>query len=82
MRVRTTDTNNIATGTEQYLQVFWEYITRFCSSCEVGTKPAAPEEQNVVDPKIFKDYLDPKPSNNDTGTGSGILGEDGDEIIF
>lgn len=82
VRVRTTDTNNIATGTEQYLQVFWEYITRFCSSCEVGTKPAAPEEQNVVDPKIFKDYLDPKPSNNDTGTGSGILGEDGDEIIF
>jgi hypothetical protein len=82
VRTRTKDTNGIATGNENYLTVFWEYMTRFCNGCVVQTQQPSQEENNV-DPKILKNYLDPKqnPTPNNK-TQSGILGEDGEEIIF
>lgn len=87
VRVRTKDTNNIATGEETYLQTFWEYLTRFCTSCEVAPNaynPAAREGANNVDPTILKNHLDVKTQRNNysNNTGSGILGEDGEEIKF
>jgi hypothetical protein len=82
VRVRTKDTNSIATGDETYLTTFWEFITRYCSECSIITDNAQASE-NLVDPKILKNYLDRKKDPEDfTGNASGILGEDGEEIIF
>ena len=79
--LRTKDRNNISTGEERYLQVMWEFLTRFCNDCSVQPAPVADEETNKVDPKILKNYLDPK-TNNNSSSASGILGEDGEEITF
>ena len=81
-KVRTEDTNGIATGNENYLQTFVEFMTRHCQSCVV--KPRNPEEaSNNVDPELLQNYLDPKTNKEIiTRNPSGILGEDGDEIIF
>jgi hypothetical protein len=81
VKLRTADRNNIATGNEEYLQVFWEFMTRFCNECQVSTMPPSAENVNNVDPKVLKNYIDPK-TNNNTSSGSGILGEDGEELIF
>ena len=80
--LRTADRNNISTGEEQYLQIFWEFMTRFCNECEVGTISEQLEDINNVDPPSLKNYLDPKTNNNNLSNNSGILGEDGEEIIF
>ena len=81
VKLRTADRNGIATGEEEYLQVFWEYLTRFCTQCEVVSVGTGAEDVNNVDPKVLKNYIDPKTRNNNP-TGSGIIGEDGEEIIF
>lgn len=81
VKLRTADRNGIATGDEEYLQVFWEFLTRFCNECQVVATPVA-EDQNNVDPKVLKNYLNPKTTNTNTSNPSGILGEDGEEIIF
>lgn len=80
--LRTADKNNIATGNEEYLQVFWEFMTRFCNECEVGTISEQLEDINNVDPTVLKNYLDPKTNKNNSSNNSGIIGEDGEEIIF
>ena len=80
--LRTADKNNIATGDEEYLQVFWEFMTRFCNECEIGTIAEQLEDVNNVDPTVLKNYLDPKTNNNNLSNNSGIIGEDGEEIIF
>lgn len=79
--LRTADKNNIADGTEEYLQVMWEFVTRFCNDCSIATYAVPEEDENNVDPTILKNYLDPKTTNN-RPNNSGILGEDGEEIIF
>ena len=80
--LRKADRNNIATGNEEYLQVMWEFMTRFCNQCSVGIGPSAPDENNV-DPKILKNYIDPNPRQNpNNSSNSAILGEDGEEIVF
>jgi hypothetical protein len=81
IKLRTADRNGIATGDEEYLQVFWEFLTRFCNECQVVATPVA-EDQNNVDPKVLKNYLDPKTTNTNISNQSGIIGEDGEEIIF
>ena len=80
--LRTSDRNNIATGDEEYLQVFWEFMTRFCNECEIGTISEQLEDINNVDPPSLKNYLDPKTTKPNLSGNSGIIGEDGDEIIF
>ena len=83
INLRTADKNNIATGEEEYLQVFWEFMTRFCNECEIGSISEQLEDINNVDPTVLKNYLDPKTNRpNNYSNGSGIIGEDGDEIIF
>jgi hypothetical protein len=83
INLRTADKNNIATGDEKYLQVFWEFLTRFCNECEVGTISEQLENINNVDPPVLKNYLDPKTNRpNNYSDNSGILGENGEEIIF
>ena len=82
VRVRTQDTNGIASGEETYLQTFWEFLTRFCTSCEVSPNNSRRDARNDVDPTILKNHLDPKVERNINTKPSGILGEDGDEIIF
>ena len=80
--VRTKDSNGIATGNEEYLTTFIEYMRRFCQSCEIEQR-RDPEDVNNVDPRNLPNYLDPKVNDNTTNRNpSGILGEDGDEIIF
>lgn len=79
--LRTTDSNNIATGQEEYLQVLWEFMVRFCNECEVNIAPSA-DNINNVDPKTLKNYLDPKTNRTNYSSNSGIIGEDGEEIIF
>lgn len=79
--LRTKDGNNIATGEEEYLQVMWEFMTRFCNECEVTSIPQ-PQDVNNVDPKSMKNYLDPKTTRTNYSSNSGIIGENGDEIIF
>mgnify|MGYP003144468499 CR=1 FL=1 len=80
--VRTKDSNGIATGNEEYLTTFIEYMRRFCQSCEIEQR-RDPEDVNNVDPQNLPNYLDPKVNDNTTNRNpSGILGEDGDEIIF
>ena len=83
VKTRTRDVNGISDGTETYLQTFYEFLTRFCTSCEIGAagSQAAPLADNLVDPKIQKNYLDVRVDNNNNRP-SGILGEDGNEIIF
>jgi hypothetical protein len=82
VKVRTADTNGIATGEERYLQTFVEFMTRHCQSCQVKPRPAA-EEENLVDPTLLPNSLDPKTTTKTIRKNpSGILGEDGDEIIF
>lgn len=84
VRVRTKDTNNIATGNETYLQTFWEFLTRFCTSCEVAPNAYNPAAvgRNDVDPKILQNHLTIENKQNPSVNGSGILGEDGEEITF
>ncbi len=80
--VRKADRNNIATGNEEYLQVMWEFMTRFCNQCSISTIPSTPDENNV-DPRVLKNYIDPTPRQNpNSSSNSGILGEDGEEIVF
>lgn len=81
IKLRTADRNGIATGEEEYLQVFWEFLTRFCNDCSITTYPVV-EDENNVDPTILKNYLDPKTTNTNISNQSGIVGEDGEEIIF
>ena len=82
VKVRTADTNGIATGEERYLQTFVEFMTRHCQSCQVKPRPAS-EEENLVDPTLLPNSLDPKTTTKTIRKNpSGILGEDGDEIIF
>ena len=84
VRTRTKDVNGIADGTETYLQTFWEYLTRFCTSCEIAPNaydPAA-ADVNEVDSIILPNYLDAPVEKTNSTTGSGIMGEDGDEIRF
>jgi hypothetical protein len=80
--VRTSDVHGIATGKENYLQVMWEFLTRYCTSCDIGdTSISTPDIINNVDPKNLPSSL-PLPTTTKSNNPSGILGEDGDEIIF
>ena len=58
VRVRTKDANGIATGDETYLQTFVEFMTRHCQTCQVA--PQADVGENVVDPTVLPNSLDPK----------------------
>ena len=80
--VRKADKNNIATGEEEYLQIMWEFMVRFCTECKVVPTETTEGDVNNVDPTVLKNYLDPKTTNNNLPNSSGILGEDGEEIIF
>ena len=82
VKTRTKDVNGIADGTENYLQTFFEFLTRFCTSCEVGSQQAQANPENTVDPRILKNHLDVQLDNDNNNRPSGILGEDGNEIIF
>lgn len=83
VQLRTVDRNNIATGEEEYLRVMWEYLTRYCTQCSISTNRGTIEEKNTVDPTTPKNYLDPRVENESfNNSNSGILGEDGEEIIF
>jgi len=57
-------------------------MTRFCNECEIGTISEQLEDINNVDPPSLKNYLDPKTTKPNLSGNSGIIGEDGDEIIF
>lgn len=89
VKLRKADRNGIADGTENYLTVMYEYLTRYCTSCQIGgaTQRDIAETQaiNNVDLPNPEGYLPPKKSadqRNNFNNGSGILGEDGEEIIF
>jgi hypothetical protein len=75
---------NVATGEENYLQTFYEFMTRMCTSCTVQDKPgsaAIPDPANLIDPKKLDNYLNPQDNSNGDRL-SGILGADGQEIII
>jgi hypothetical protein len=75
---------NVATGEENYLQTFYEFMTRMCTSCTVQDKPGSatiPDPANLIDPKKLDNYLNPQDNSNGDRL-SGILGADGQEIII
>lgn len=89
--IRKADGNGIADGTENYLTVMYEYLTRYCTSCQVGTNKSnasysnqgdTVEIQNDVDTQSMTGYLNPKINKENKNFGSGLIGEDGEEIIF
>ena len=85
VKLRKADRNGIADGTENYLTVMYEYLTRYCTSCQIGSNGSDAQTQNGVDQSSSQGYLPPKTNadeRNNINTGSGILGEDGEEIIF
>ena len=90
IKVRTKTSNGISDGTEEYLKIMWEYMTRFCTNCsiadsnEIGYPYTIPDEtggenggSNV--PNVSQPGLPIKTINNNP---SGILGADGEEIKF
>ena len=52
---------------ENYFQTFYEFMTRFCKSCEVVATPEA---------------IPPPPIKNIGDFSTGIMDDDGNEIIF
>jgi len=85
VKLRKADRNGIADGTENYLTVMYEYLTRYCTSCQIGSNGSEAQAQNNVDQSSSQGYLPPRinaDERNNINTGSGILGEDGEEIIF
>ena len=81
--MRRADRNGIADGTEEYLLVLWEYLTRYCTSCQISRAPQETvEDINDVDPETAKNFIDVRGQRPNNNLSSGILGEDGEEIIF
>lgn len=85
VKLRKADRNGIADGTENYLTVMYEYLTRYCTSCQIGSNGSDAQTESAVDQSSSQGYLPPKTNadgRNNINTGSGILGEGGEEIIF
>tara|TARA_R110002050_G_scaffold213416_2_gene349637 strand:- start:1257 stop:1790 length:534 start_codon:yes stop_codon:yes gene_type:complete len=84
IRVRTKTANGLSDGTEDYLKIMWEYMTRFCTNCsiadstEIGYPYTIPETEEESD-NTSQSGL---PIKTITNNPSGILGADGEEIIF
>tara|TARA_R110002050_G_scaffold118549_3_gene236009 strand:- start:3492 stop:4025 length:534 start_codon:yes stop_codon:yes gene_type:complete len=84
IRVRTKTANGISDGTEDYLKIMWEYMTRFCTNCsitdsnEIGYPYTIPDSEEDSDETLQSGLPIKTITNNPTG----ILGADGEEIIF
>jgi hypothetical protein len=80
-RLRTVDPLGIADGTEGYMQVFFEYINRYCQSCSVSV-PTGTAPTGYVQDFASRDGMDIPKEKQQNNNPFGILDEDGNEIIF
>ena len=82
---KTVDPLKISNGQETYLKDFYEYFVRFCTSCETGQLPFAngadgQGDTGVTDESRNKIGIARKTQR--PGNQTGIIGPDGEEIIF
>ena len=80
-------------GTENYLQVFYEYMVRMCKSCNINTlessafgrskgKSTIQIPTSGKDSPLPKISLDLEAGRQPAGNKSGLIDDDGNEIIF
>jgi hypothetical protein len=79
---RTTDPLGIADGTETYLKDMYEYFVRFCTSCETGEVPDATPAVGEPGEDDARNTIGISRKAQRPGNQTGIIGPDGEEIIF
>jgi len=77
---KTVDPLKISNGTEPYLEDLYNYFVRFCQSCSVQAAPEPKDHSRVTDDRRNAVGIS-KPGASQTSQ-TGIIGPDGEEIIF